>query len=148
MEYTLGQIIKNRRLELGLSQTELSKLSGVDSKTISFIERDIRKKPIPETLLNLGDALNLEHGALFVISGYTEEELSGIFGEEEKTYSFNFTITIKGNAYIDAENTQETKDIAAKEISTELLNAANGNELLNDILHDSKLSILIEIKKD
>lgn len=145
---TLGNIIKNKRLELGLSQVELSKLSGIDSKTISFIERDIRKKPIPETLLNLSEALDLKFVELCRISGYTDEEIEDMFGDLEETYPFNFTITIKGNAFIDAENITDAKDIAAKEISTEIINAANNNELLKEILHDSKLSILIEIKKD
>lgn len=145
---TLGNIIKNKRLELGLSQVELSKLSGIDSKTISFIERDIRKKPIPETLLNLSDSLELKFEDLCKLSGYTEGQIKDMIGEFEETYPFDFTITIKGSAFIDAENISDAKDIAAKEISTEIINAANNNELLNEILHDSKLSILIEIKKD
>ena len=43
---TLGEIIKNRRLELGISQIELSKIAEIDCKTISFIERNIRKNYI------------------------------------------------------------------------------------------------------
>lgn len=144
----LGQIIKNKRIELGLSQVDLSKLSGVDSKTISYIERNIRKKPIPETLFILGDALELDNYSLFKTSGYTDEEIDLIFDDREKNYSFDFTITIEGNAYVAADNIQDAKDIAAKEIATELLNASNNNELLNDIFHDSKLSILIKVKKD
>ena len=30
MKYTLGEIVKNKRMELGLTQTGLSKISGVD----------------------------------------------------------------------------------------------------------------------
>ena len=144
----LGQIIKNKRIELGLSQVYLSKLSGVDCKTISYIERNIRKKPIPETLFNLGDALELDIYSLFKTSGYTDEEMDLIFDDRERNYSFDFTITIEGNAYVSADNIQDAKDIAAKEIATELLNASNNNELLNDIFYDSKLSILIKVKED
>lgn len=39
----LGYELKIDRLRRGLSQIELSKLTGVDAKTISLIEKGIRK---------------------------------------------------------------------------------------------------------
>ena len=154
MNYTLGEIIKTKRIELGLTQIGLSKLSEVDCKTISFIERNIRKKPVPETLLRLADALNLDPVELFFASGYKAEELDEkfkrIINEEhqEKDYSFDFTIMIKGSAFISASNKDEAMDNAAEDISSEIVKAANSNELLNTILHDSKMNIFIDIKEE
>lgn len=148
---TLGEIIKNRRLELGLSQIELSKIAEIDCKTISFIERNIRKKPIPETLLGLANALNLEPVDLFFASGYKAENLEESFKrilDEEIDFPFDFTITIKGSAFISASSKDEAMDNAAEDISKEIVEAANNNELLNTILHDSKMNILIDIKED
>ena len=48
-----GSIIKKERIKKGLSITELSKMTGVDIKTISFIERGFRKQPKLDTLLHM-----------------------------------------------------------------------------------------------
>ena len=53
MKKELGQIFKEERMKRGLSITELAKFSRVDPKTISMIERGIRKKPNSNTLFNL-----------------------------------------------------------------------------------------------
>lgn len=53
----LGYELKIDRLRRGLSQIELSKLTGVDAKTISLIEKGIRKKPKPETIYKLSKVI-------------------------------------------------------------------------------------------
>ena len=68
--------------------------------------------------------------------------------DEEIDYPFDFTITIKGSAFISASSKDEAMDNAAEDISKEIVEAANNNELLNTILHDSKMNILIDIKED
>ena len=58
MNNELGNTIKKNRIRLGMSQTDLSKITGVDTKTISLIERGIRRKPTPETLIKLASVLD------------------------------------------------------------------------------------------
>lgn len=149
MKYTLGEIVKNKRMELGLTQTGLSKISGVDCKTISLIERNIRKRPLLETLLNLSEALQIYDDLLFDACGYTTEEMMEAFGEVKihKSFPFDFIITIKGDAIVSADNEQSARDIAAGEISKEIVNASNNNKLLNEILHGSKMTIKIDLKE-
>lgn len=55
----LGRKIKEKRVGLGLSQEELSSLSGVSSKFISDIERGV-KKPSFATVYKLLSALDVD----------------------------------------------------------------------------------------
>jgi y4mF family transcriptional regulator len=59
MMNTIGQIIKMRRKELGLTQDTLALLSQVGINTIVSIERG-SKSPSLETLTKVTDVLGLE----------------------------------------------------------------------------------------
>ena len=77
MKKELGQIFKEERMKRGLSITELAKFSGVDPKTISMIERGIRKKPNSNTLFKLYEVLDLPltHAELYYLAGYNKREI-------------------------------------------------------------------------
>lgn len=55
---TTGQRIKKARKEAGLTQAQLAEKLGVPFQSISQWERDLRK-PKPETLLRIADALSI-----------------------------------------------------------------------------------------
>ena len=57
---TLSEIIKNARIEKGISQRELSRRTGIDNNTIAKIENVSRKKPNALSLKKLAFVLNLE----------------------------------------------------------------------------------------
>lgn len=57
--YNIGQIIKARRKELGLTQNTLALLSQVGINTIVSIERG-SKSPSVDTLTKVADVLGLE----------------------------------------------------------------------------------------
>lgn len=59
MENIVGRDIKARRIEMGLSINELSRLSGVDRTTISKIENGERKNPLISTLNKLFEVLDM-----------------------------------------------------------------------------------------
>ncbi len=143
---TLGEIIKNRRLELGLSQIELSKIAEIDCKTISFIERNIRKKPIPDTLYSLAAALDLDICALFYASGYTEDELRDMFATEEEEYGIEYTLTIKGYIIQPANNENEAKKNALNFIAENLISASEYDDDLGYILRDSEVNIKVDLE--
>ena len=67
------------------------------------------------------------------------------FENIEKDYYFDFIINIKGDAFVTESNIASARDCAAKIISQELIKSANDNVILRDILHDSKMSIEIEV---
>ena len=142
----IGEIIKNRRLELGLSQIELSKIAGIDCKTISFIERNIRKKPIPDTLYSLAAALELDICALFYASGYTEDELRDLFGTDEEEYGIEYILTIKGYVIQPASSENEAKRNALNFIAENLISASEYDDDLGYILRDSNVNIKVDLE--
>ena len=70
-----GSIMKQERIKKGLSITELSKFTGVDIKTISFIERGLRRKPTLDTLFRLANVLECITFDMLKSIGYTEQEI-------------------------------------------------------------------------
>lgn len=142
---TLGEIIKNKRLELGLSQIELSKIAEIDCKTISFIERNIRKKPIPDTLYSLAAALDLDICALFYASGYTEDELRDMFANEEE-YGIEYVLTIKGYITQSGNDENEAKKNALNYIAENLISASEYDDDLGYILRDSDVNIKVDLE--
>ena len=55
----LGEIIKNRRVVLGLTIRDLADLTGISKTTISELERGVTN-PTLEVLQNIFEYLNLE----------------------------------------------------------------------------------------
>lgn len=94
----LGYELKIDRLRRGLSQIELSKLTGVDAKTISLIEKGIRKKTKPETIYKLSKVLDFDEFNIMEYSGYSrEEQIDYIkYIKGQKRIDFEYTITFKG----------------------------------------------------
>ena len=54
----IGEIIKNKRKQLGMSQTELGKKCGIHYVSVENVEKG--KMPTFKTLIALCNALNLE----------------------------------------------------------------------------------------
>ena len=59
LEIVFGSILRERRLELNLSQTDLSELSKLDRTFISLVERGVRQ-PTLRSLFQLASALGLD----------------------------------------------------------------------------------------
>lgn len=117
MNNELGNTIKNNRIRKGLSQIDLSKITGVDSKTISLIERGIRRKPKMETLFKLGNVLDCIDIRLFYLAGYTNTEITeGIRFLEDDTYEYNFIIILKGKGIISAGDVNEASEYAEEDL--------------------------------
>lgn len=70
----LGQLIRDRRRELGLTQEELEGLSGVSQTYISQVERGRTTRPLEETLAVFSEALQIPLRDLRVAAGWLEVE--------------------------------------------------------------------------
>lgn len=117
MNNELGNTIKNNRIRLGMSQTDLSKITGIDTKTISLIERGIRKRPNPDTLLKLAEVLECIDIRLLHLAGYKQEEINEILRYiEDDTYEYDFYILIKGHGITYAGDVEEARDYANEDI--------------------------------
>lgn len=55
-----GDLLRQLRKRMGLSQRELAKLAKMSERGISDLERGISKSPHPENIKNIADALGLE----------------------------------------------------------------------------------------
>ncbi|MEU4194852.1 helix-turn-helix transcriptional regulator [Kribbella sp. NPDC026611] len=69
----LPQIIKNRRVELGLSASELARRAGVQKSTISRLEAGERQTPKADILMAIARVLGLSNTDLFVAADWMPE---------------------------------------------------------------------------
>ena len=70
---SLGEYIKTVRRRRGLSQWELSRLSGLTRSHLSRLELDDFESPSAETFLSLARALKVHPNDLYQAAGYIEE---------------------------------------------------------------------------
>lgn len=68
----LGDVIRNRRLELGLTQKELEQRAGLHQEWVSMVERGRVKHPRTTHLQRLADALDMDARDLVVAASYTK----------------------------------------------------------------------------
>jgi transcriptional regulator with XRE-family HTH domain len=73
-ELTLGQVIRNRREELGLSLTDVAAHSALDASYWSKLENDRVKAPAPRTLQAVAQTLNTDTADLYALCGYEVPE--------------------------------------------------------------------------
>lgn len=72
---TLGELIKNQREKLGISQRELSRQTGVDNNTIAKLEKGMRKKPNILSLKKIAYTLNIDLKKILKLAGYSPEDI-------------------------------------------------------------------------
>lgn len=71
---SLGEYIKTIRHRRGLSQWELSRLSGLTRSHLSRLELDDIEDPSAETFLSLAKGLKVHPNELYQAAGYIEEK--------------------------------------------------------------------------
>lgn len=81
----IGDKIKERREELGLTQGDLEKMTGIGNRMISNFETN-RSKPNDETIMILTKALQCDANYLF---GYKPGQTLKAVSENTKTFSSN-----------------------------------------------------------
>jgi transcriptional regulator with XRE-family HTH domain len=66
----LGQKLRTRRDELGLSVRDLEKTTGIDNGTIVRIEQGAFSAPAPDKLSRIAEALKLSLADVFALADY------------------------------------------------------------------------------
>ncbi|MBV9544276.1 MAG: helix-turn-helix transcriptional regulator, partial [Chloroflexi bacterium] len=69
---SFGARLRGLRARAGLSQEALAERAGLGPATVRALERDLRPRPHPHTLVRLAEALGLapaEHAALLALAG-------------------------------------------------------------------------------
>ena len=141
----VGQIIKEAREELGLSQRELAKKANIDNGEVSRIEAGKRLKPNVIVLKNLADVLDLSVVELMKVSGYSDLDINYGMDLDEKRSARDYINIINDyqrfyyDAYEDISKRRKI-DFEVKSIIMDLIYRIKDNDILtqkitmNDIL--------------
>lgn len=70
-DHTLGNYLRARRRELGLTSRGLAELSGLEQATIIRVETGRIRRPRPDILTKLAEALDVDSADLFARASYT-----------------------------------------------------------------------------
>lgn len=113
MGNNLGKLVKNKRLEAGLSLRQLAKLVGVSHTEIARIESGERECPSLKILTSLADVLRVPGVQILEIAGYGKilkkydrGDANGVYVQQNRYYDEGFNegylgairdmLTIKG----------------------------------------------------
>ena len=88
--YLLGEILKERRIEKGLSKNKLAQYVGISQPEVTRIENGIRTIPNIVTLIYFCEVLDLDFIELLKITGFVDEKNSIMKGNfDMKKYKVN-----------------------------------------------------------
>ena len=147
MKKELGQMFKEERMKRGLSITELAKFSGVDPKTISMIERGIRKKPNSNTLFKLYEVLDLPltHAELYYLAGYNKREICEALDCKKFDYKFVIIVSGKGTIY---EGSVDDADAYVRDQISDCLRMNDIIDGVEDMKFNPEPSVLVDFEED
>ena len=145
MNNELGNIIKKNRIRLGLSQTDLSKITGIDTKTISLIERGIRRKPKPETLLKLAEVLECIDIRLMYLAGYNQDDITEVIRlVEDDKYEYDYLVILKGHGVTYAGDVEEAREYAQEDIEDSITPITELSDEYGTIIPDENYYIITD----
>lgn len=124
---TLASVVKEAREKVGISQRELSRITGIDNNTIAKIEKGERKKPNVLSLKKLSSVLNISLEDLMELCDYSKEEI-----EATVNNSYSSIVIKPENAPIlvlDDIVNQMQDELYIKMVIKELLDNCNLEEL-------------------
>ena len=144
---TLSSVVKEAREKVGISQRELSRITGIDNNTIAKIEKGERKKPNVLSLKKLSSVLNISLENLMELCEYNKEEI-----EATVNNSYRSIVIKPENAPIlvlDDIINQMKDELYIKVVIKELLDNCNLEELntISELDNKEKNRVIKVIKK-
>lgn len=151
MNYNLANVLRNERMKLNISQSELARRLGVDRTTILKIENGERQKPTIDTLVRLSKGLNINLSLLLELSGYTSKNILDDRIDEdddiEDEFITQYTVTIKGEIVTNDNNKEDAFKNIIKLI-TETFNSVDGlSEDFDELLDNSTIFLSLKSKE-
>lgn len=70
MELSLGAVLRKAREVRGFSSVEAARLAGISTAYLSKLEADVVKRPSPQVLHPLSEALAVPYAELMRLAGY------------------------------------------------------------------------------
>lgn len=75
----VASLVKSRRIERGLSSSEVARRAGVAKATVTRLEQQVIANPVPENIRSIGKVLGIPDADLFAAAGWVGEgELPGL----------------------------------------------------------------------
>lgn len=151
MNYNLANVLRNERIKLNISQSELARRVGIDRTTILKIENGERQKPTIDTLVRLSKGLNINLSLLLELSGYISKNILDDRIDEDDDIDDEFiaqyTITIKGEIVTNDNNKEDAFKNIIKLI-TETFNSVDGlSEDFDELLDNSTIFLSLKSKE-
>lgn len=138
--YLLGEILKERRMELGLSKNKLAQYVGISQPEVTRIENGTRTVPNIITLIYMCEVLSLDFINLLKITGYVDEKNLIMKGKlDMKKYKVNAQKDKKLEFIVYADNEEKALKIV-EDVLEEL-------ELTDEEI-DKISKIIIDIEED
>lgn len=136
---SLAKLIKSRRLNLNISQRELASRMKCDVKTISEIEKGIRRQPKISTLEKLSDELYIGMDDLLLLAGYINKEIKVCSNKDNfiKEVPFTYVLTIVGQGLVETDDVNEAQQKAASLIADMLVDTIGINDNWDNLLENS-----------
>lgn len=136
---SLAKLIKSRRLNLNISQRELASRMKCDVKTISEIEKGIRRQPKISTLEKLSDELYIGIDDLLVLAGYINDEIKVSSKKDNfiKEVPFTYVLTIVGQGLVETDDVNEAQQKATSLIADMLVDTIGINDNWDNLLENS-----------
>ena len=136
---SLAKLIKSRRLNLNISQRELASRMKCDVKTISEIEKGIRRQPKISTLEKLSDELYIGIDDLLVLAGYINDEKKVCSKKDNfiKEVPFTYVLTIVGQGLVETDDVNEAQQKAASLIADMLVDTIGINDNCDNLFENS-----------
>ena len=86
---TLASVVKEARDKLGISQRELSRMTGIDNNTLAKIEKGERKKPNVLSLQKLSVVLKLDIAKLMKLADYSDDAIQAIVNNNYNSFAIH-----------------------------------------------------------
>lgn len=150
---------------MNISQSELSRRTGIDRTTISKIEMGERKKPVINTLIKLSRVLNIDLRELMYLARYSQYDINNFFDDDYDDYDdlddydeydeyfdedddeeeyeglVNYVIIIDGGYKIKGKTKEEILDEATKEICDRFYSLAGKSENFDKMMEFADVDI-------
>ena len=142
---TLGELIKNKRESLNISQRQLAKMANMDCAELSRIEAGKRKKPNVLFLQGIANALNLSLVELMKLAGYNDVDLIWGKNKEDNRSNKDYDTIINNykNFYFDVLEDIEIRRknaLECKDILSDLIDRIDNPDFYKDKLTMQEIS--------
>lgn len=145
----LGDLIKNKREELNISQRKLAKISNIDCAELSRIESNKRKKPNVIFLKSIASNLDLSLEKLMLLAGYNQADINWSNSKDNSVKNYQSKLENYQKFYFDIlENIESRRKnaFACKGVLADLIEQIENEKISNEKILENLKEIIKMIR--